>query len=70
MDRTNSKEEFALGKEAILRTTMGDIHVCLFPEETPHTVEIFSGHAKRGYYDNAIFHRVIKEASCCRQVIH
>jgi peptidylprolyl isomerase domain and WD repeat-containing protein 1 len=40
---------------------MGDIHTCPFPEETPHTVEFFCGHAKRGYYDNVIFHRgVIK----------
>jgi peptidylprolyl isomerase domain and WD repeat-containing protein 1 len=60
VDRTNSKEESALGKEAILRTTMGDIHICLFPEETPHSVENFCGHAKRGYYDNIIFHRVMK----------
>jgi len=60
MDRTNSKEESALGKEAILRTTVGDIHICLFPEETPHSVENFCGHAKRGYYDNIIFHRVMK----------
>ena len=59
MDGTN-KEESALGKEAILRTTMGDIHIRLFPEETPRTVENFCGHAKSGYYDNVIFHRVIK----------
>jgi len=59
MDGTN-KEETALGKEAILRTTMGDIHIRLFPEETPRTVENFCGHAKSGYYDNVIFHRVIK----------
>lgn len=54
------KEEAKLGKEAILRTTMGDIHIRLFPEETPRTVENFCGHAKSGYYDNVIFHRVIK----------
>ncbi len=54
------KEEAKLGKEAILRTTMGDIHIRLFPNETPRTVENFCGHAKSGYYDNVIFHRVIK----------
>ncbi len=59
MDGKNA-EETKLGKEAILRTTMGDIHIRLFPEETPRTVENFCGHARSSYYDNVIFHRVIK----------
>jgi len=49
-----------LGNEAILRTTMGDIHIKLFPDDTPRTVENFCGHARAGYYDNLIFHRCIK----------
>jgi len=53
-------ESRGLGKEAILRTTMGDIHIRLFTNETPKTVENFCGHARNGYYDNVIFHRVIK----------
>ena len=61
MDGTN-KEVSALGKEAILRTTIGDIHIRLFPEETPRTVENFCGHAKSGHYDNVIFHRVIESS--------
>jgi peptidylprolyl isomerase domain and WD repeat-containing protein 1 len=56
----NDAKEALLGKEAILRTTMGDIHIRLFPDETPRTVENFCGHARSGYYDNVIFHRVIK----------
>eukprot|EP00934_Nitzschia_sp_Nitz4_P001745 Nitzschia sp. Nitz4//scaffold40_size135432//12515//14672//NITZ4_003228-RA/size135432-augustus-gene-0.6-mRNA-1//1//CDS//3329551171//1745//frame0 len=44
---------------AILRTTMGDIHIKLFPE-VPKTLENFCGHARSGYYDNVIFHRVIQ----------
>lgn len=55
-----AKEENKLGKEAILRTTMGDIHIKLFPNDTPRTIENFCGHARSGYYDNVIFHRVIK----------
>lgn len=31
----------ALGREAILRTSMGDIHIKLFPAECPRTVENF-----------------------------
>ena len=49
---------------AILRTTMGDIHIKLFTSEVPRTLENFCGHAKSGYYDNVIFHRVIKVCFC------
>lgn len=38
----------------------GDITVRLFPDECPRTVENFTTHASNGYYDNVIFHRVIK----------
>jgi peptidylprolyl isomerase domain and WD repeat-containing protein 1 len=55
-----AEEKNRLGNEAVLRTTMGDIHIRLFPGETPRTVENFCGHARSGYYDNVIFHRVIK----------
>ncbi|KAL2899500.1 Peptidyl-prolyl cis-trans isomerase CYP71 [Bienertia sinuspersici] len=44
----------------ILNTTMGDIHLKLYPEECPKTVENFTTHCRNGYYDNLIFHRVIK----------
>ena len=49
-----------IGREAVLRTTMGDIHVKLFGEECPRTVENFCKHGKDGYYDRTIMHRVIK----------
>lgn len=44
---------------AILRTSIGDIHIKLFTD-VPKTLENFCGHARKGYYDNVIFHRVIK----------
>jgi peptidylprolyl isomerase domain and WD repeat-containing protein 1 len=53
-------QDRGLGKEAILRTTVGDIHIRLFGNKTPKTAENFCGHARTGYYDNVIFHRVIK----------
>ena len=56
----DANKEATLGKEAVLRTTMGDIHIRLFPDEVPRTVENFCGHARNGYYDNVIFHRIIK----------
>ncbi|CAO2840156.1 unnamed protein product [Amaranthus hypochondriacus] len=50
----------SLPDNVILHTTMGDIHMKLYPEECPKTVENFTTHCRNGYYDNLIFHRVIK----------
>ncbi|XP_021716416.1 peptidyl-prolyl cis-trans isomerase CYP71-like [Chenopodium quinoa] len=50
----------SLPDNVILNTTMGDIHMKLYPEECPKTVENFTTHCRNGYYDNLIFHRVIK----------
>eukprot|EP01094_Clydonella_sp_ATCC50884_P027649 TRINITY_DN8036_c0_g1_i1.p1 TRINITY_DN8036_c0_g1~~TRINITY_DN8036_c0_g1_i1.p1 ORF type:complete len:677 (-),score=194.06 TRINITY_DN8036_c0_g1_i1:304-2169(-) len=49
-----------MGSSAILRTTMGDIHLQLFPDKCPKTVENFVTHSKNNYYNGIIFHRVIK----------
>lgn len=50
----------SLPDTVILHTTMGDVHMRLYPEECPKTVENFTTHCRNGYYDNLIFHRVIK----------
>lgn len=50
----------SLPDNVILNTTMGDIHLKLYPEECPKTVENFTTHCRNGYYDNLIFHRVIR----------
>ncbi|KAJ1949773.1 Peptidyl-prolyl cis-trans isomerase cyp15, partial [Linderina pennispora] len=47
-------------QSAVIRTTLGDIHMRLFPEYAPKAVENFATHAKDGYYNSVIFHRVIK----------
>lgn len=55
-------EKPAIGEEiAIFKTNHGEIRVRLFPEAAPKTVENFVSHAKNGYYDGLIFHRVIKD---------
>ena len=46
---------------ALMKTNMGDIKIKLFPKEAPKTVENFTTHAKDGYYNGLIFHRVIKD---------
>lgn len=51
-----------IGNEiAVIQTNYGDIYVRLFKEEAPDAVENFTMHAKNGYYDGLIFHRVIKD---------
>ncbi len=48
-------------KTAVIHTTMGKICVRLFEKEAPKAVENFETHAKNGYYNGIIFHRVIKD---------
>jgi len=45
----------------ILHTSMGDITLRFFPDETPLTYENFVTHARNGFYDGVIFHRVISD---------
>ncbi|WP_069201805.1 peptidylprolyl isomerase [Bacillus niameyensis] len=44
-----------------MNTNMGSIKIKLFPEQAPKTVENFITHAKDGYYNGIIFHRIIKD---------
>ncbi len=46
---------------ATMKTNMGDIIIKLFPEHAPKAVENFVTHAKNGYYNGLIFHRVIPD---------
>ena len=46
---------------AVMHTSIGDISIRLFADKAPKTVENFVTHAKNGYYDGLIFHRVIKD---------
>lgn len=42
-------------------TSLGAVTIKLFPKEAPKTVANFIAHAKSGYYEGIIFHRVIKD---------
>ncbi|KAK0570214.1 Peptidyl-prolyl cis-trans isomerase cyp15 [Tilletia horrida] len=53
------QKKSATATSAILHTTKGDIHLRLFPDLVPKTVENFVGLSKKAYYDGVIFHRVI-----------
>jgi Cyclophilin type peptidyl-prolyl cis-trans isomerase/CLD len=50
----------ALPGGVVIHTTRGDITIKLFPADCPKTVENFTTHARNGYYDSLIVHRVIK----------
>lgn len=53
---TNTKQETLV----TLETIHGEITLKMFPKVAPLAVENFVTHAKNGYYDGLIFHRVIK----------
>jgi len=49
-----------VGEElAVLHTNHGDVTLRFFPEEAPKAVENFVTHARNGFYDGLIFHRVM-----------
>lgn len=60
---TSDQLQFAQPQEgdpiAIFQTTMGEIHVRLFPTLAPMAVDNFVGLAQQGYYNGAIFHHVV-----------
>lgn len=47
--------------KATIKTNKGDMTFDLFEDIAPKTVENFTTHARNGYYDGLIFHRVIKD---------
>jgi peptidylprolyl isomerase domain and WD repeat-containing protein 1 len=49
-----------LPNKVVMFTSKGEIYLELYPQLCPKTVENFVTHAKNGYYNNMIFHRVIK----------
>ncbi len=51
------KENF----NVVLETTQGDVEIELFPSVAPLAVANFVGHIEDGYYNDLIFHRVIKD---------
>ena len=54
-------EKPANGEEiATIQTNLGEMKMRFFPEAAPKAVENFKTLASKGYYDNVIFHRVIK----------
>jgi len=59
--KKKEEKQAQTGTSAVLHTTYGDIHIRLFPNKAPKAVENFVTHARNGYYNNTIFHRVIRK---------
>jgi len=58
VETSDKKQERTL---VTLETNQGDIVLKMFPKVAPLAVENFVTHAKDGYFDGLIFHRVIKD---------
>lgn len=56
-----AKKKAETGTMATLHTTLGDIAFRLFPQYAPKAVENFVVHGRNGYYNNLLFHRVIRK---------
>lgn len=51
----------AQNPQVVFETNKGQFVVELFPEKAPNTVKNFLGYVNSGFYNNTIFHRVIKQ---------
>jgi cyclophilin family peptidyl-prolyl cis-trans isomerase len=49
----------ATGRVVAVKTNHGEIHIELFRDKAPKTVESFLGYVARGHYAGTLFHRVI-----------
>lgn len=44
----------------LMQTTVGDLHIELYPQDAPESVENFLRYVEDGHYDGTIFHRVVR----------
>jgi len=49
------------GPKVLVKTTQGDITIELNEEKAPETVKNFLAYVNEGFFDNTVFHRVIKD---------
>lgn len=55
-----TQKDKAMEKMVVLETTQGSITIKMFTKIAPLAVENFTTHVENGYYNNLIFHRIIK----------
>ena len=59
--KNEMKKESKMNPVVIMKTSMGTIKIELFEAEAPVTVKNFLGYVDEKYFDNTVFHRVIKK---------
>ena len=57
----STESDIATAKYAAIETNLGPVYVELFQAAAPKTVQNFVTLAKRGYYNNLTFHRIVKD---------
>ena len=57
--KTDGAQPTAAASKVLLKTSMGDITLELYPDKAPKSVENFLGYVGNGFYDGTVFHRVI-----------
>lgn len=51
----------AANPRILLKTSLGDITIEIYPDKAPATAENFLGYVRDKFYDGLIFHRVVKD---------
>jgi peptidyl-prolyl cis-trans isomerase A (cyclophilin A)/peptidyl-prolyl cis-trans isomerase B (cyclophilin B) len=59
-DKPAAADAVANSNKVLIKTSLGDITVELYPDKSPKSVENFLGYVKSGFYDGTVFHRVIE----------
>lgn len=57
----NNLKKPDVNPKVVMHTSEGDIKLELYKKAAPKTVENFLGHVKNNYYNQTLFHRVIKD---------
>lgn len=57
----NAKDENGKNPVVVMETSMGTMHIELYPDKAPISVKNFLWYVKNNFYDNLIFHRVIPD---------
>jgi len=60
VQKADAKDAKEKSEIVVLETSSGMIELKMYTKKSPLAVENFMTHAKNGYYDGLIFHRVIK----------
>ena len=58
-DASKAAPATAAAPRVLLKTSLGDMTLELYPDKAPKSVENFLAYVKSGFYDGTLFHRVI-----------